>query len=164
MEQHTVSKLLKIGALASKAGLSRDTIRFYEREALLPKAPRTPAGFRLYSAEALTRLHFIKHAQALGLSLTEIRLLLGGYQDPEECRQVKQLLEQKIAVLDEQLQSIRALRATLQRYLEACQEALRDSEVRAPCPVLALLIEQAGVQLSGPPALESHSWPSAVAP
>ena len=49
MEPHTVSKLLKIGALASKAGLSRDTIRFYEREALLPKPPRTPAGYRLYS-------------------------------------------------------------------------------------------------------------------
>ena len=72
MEQHTVSKLLKIGALASKAGLSRDAIRFYEREALLPQAPRTPAGYRLYSAEALARLRFIKHAQALGLSLTEI--------------------------------------------------------------------------------------------
>jgi len=145
MEQHTVSKMLKIGGLASKAGLSRDTIRFYEREALLPKAPRTPGGYRLYSAEALTRLHFIKHAQALGLSLTEIKHLLGGYHDAEECRQVKQLLDQKIAALDQQLQSIQALHETLQRYLEACQEALRDSEVDAPCPVLALLIDQAGV-------------------
>jgi DNA-binding transcriptional MerR regulator len=144
MEPHTVSKLLKIGALASKAGLSRDTIRFYEREALLPKPPRTPAGYRLYSAEALARLHFIKHARALGLSLTEIRHLLGGYQDAEECRQVKYLLEQKLSALDQQMRSLQALRETLQRHLEACQEVLRDSEVNAPCPVLAILTDQGG--------------------
>src|SRR5215831_15141824 len=142
MEPHTVSKPLKIGALASKAGLSRDTIRFYEREALLPKPPRTPSGYRLYSAEALARLHFIKQAQALGFSLTEIRHLLGGYQDAEECRQVKQLLEQKLAALDQQMRSLQALRETLQRHLEACQEVLRDSEANAPCPVLAILTDQ----------------------
>ncbi len=144
MEPHTVSKLLKIGALASKAGLSRDTIRFYEREALLPKPPRTPAGYRLYSVEALARLHFIKQAQALGFSLTEIRQFLGGYQDAEECRHVKHLLEQKLVALDQQMQSLQALRATLQRHLEACQEALRDSEANASCPVLASLTDQGG--------------------
>lgn len=144
MEPHTVSKLLKIGVLASKVGLSRDTIRFYEREALLPKPVRTPAGYRLYSAEALARLHFIKQAQALGFSLTEIRYLLGGCQDAEECRQVKHLLEQKLAALDQQMRSLQALRATLQRHLQACQEVLRDSEANAPCPVLASLTDQGG--------------------
>ena len=143
MEQRTVSKMLKIGALASKAGLSRDAIRFYEREALLPQAPRTPAGYRLYSAEALARLHFIKHAQALGLSLTEIRQLLGGYQDPEECHRVKHLLEEKIAALDQQMRSMQALRELLSRYLGSCQEALRDGEAGGTCPVLALLTDQA---------------------
>jgi len=159
MEQHTVSKMLTIGAVASKAGLSRDTIRFYEREALLPKALRTPAGYRLYSVEALTRLHFIKHAQVLGLSLTEIRHLLEGYQDPEECRQVEQLLEQKIAALDQRLQSIQALRAMLSRYLASCQEALRNREACEPCPVLALLANQAeaGDSAQRPPG-DAGGW------
>jgi DNA-binding transcriptional MerR regulator len=69
---------LKIGELASRSGVSRDTIRFYEREALLPKPARTPAGYRLYRPEVLGHLAFIKQAQALGFSLAEIREVLGG--------------------------------------------------------------------------------------
>ncbi len=141
MEPHTVSKLLKIGALASKAGLSRDTIRFYEREALLPKPPRTPAGYRLYSAAVLERLHFIKQAQALGFSLTVIRDLLQGAQNPEECQRVRQLLEQKIAELDQRMRDMQALRATLSRYHAECQQALRDGQASAACPVLTRLRE-----------------------
>ena len=129
-------KMLKIGELASKSGLSRDAIRFYEREALLPKAPRTSAGYRLYSSEALERLHFIKQAQALGFSLAEIRGLLGGYQDAEECRQVKQLLEQKIADLNQRMRAIQSLRATLSRYLAECGEALKNGRASEGCPVL----------------------------
>ena len=137
--EHSRPQMLKIGALAAKAGLSRDTIRFYEREALLPKAPRTPAGYRLYSPEALERLHFIKQAQVLGLSLPEIRALLGGYQDTEECRQVKQLLAHKIANLDRQMRDMQALRALLSTYLTACERALQDGQAAASCPVLILL-------------------------
>jgi DNA-binding transcriptional MerR regulator len=136
--------MLKIGALAAKAGLSRDTIRFYEREALLPKAPRTPAGYRLYSPEALERLPFIKQAQVLGFSLPEIRALLGGYQDTEECHQVKQLLAQKIANLDQQMRDMQALRALLSTYLAECERALHDGQVAAPCPVLTLLRTPSG--------------------
>lgn len=139
MAQHPGLKMLKIGVLAAKSGLSRDTIRFYEREALLPRAPRTPAGYRLFSAEALARLHFIKQAQALGFSLTEIRDLLGGYQDIEQCHQVKQLLEQKIVELDQRMQGMQVLRDILSRYLEECQKALRDAHAFEACPVLTLL-------------------------
>jgi MerR family Zn(II)-responsive transcriptional regulator of zntA len=135
-----MAKLLKIGELASKSGVSRDTLRFYEREALLPKASRTPAGYRLYVPETVERLRFIKRAQALGFSLTEIRHLLDGYQDPEECSQVKHLLEQKIAVLDQKMREIQALRDVLGRYLEACQQALSTGQATGTCPVLLDLL------------------------
>ncbi len=141
--------MLKIGELASKSGLSRDAIRFYEREALLPKAPRTQAGYRLYSAEALEQLSFIQQAQALGLSLAEIRELLSGYHDTEECRQVKRLLEQKIAALDERLRGIHALRARLCRYLTACHQALRDGPAAPACPVLTILRDHEGQAPAG---------------
>ena len=137
----TTSKLLKIGALASSSGLSRDTIRFYEREALLPKAPRSNAGYRLYSTEVLERLHFIKQAQALGFSLAAIRELLNRYQDPEACHRVRQLLEQKIAELDQRMRDMQALRDTLSRYHAECQKALRDGQASEACPVLTLLRE-----------------------
>ena len=137
----TTSKLLKIGALAARSGLSRDTIRFYEREALLPQTPRNHAGYRLYSAEVLERLHFIKQAQALGFSLAAIRDLLHGYQDPEACHRVRQLLAQKIAELDQRMRDMQALRDTLSKYHAQCQKALRDGQASEACPVLTLLRE-----------------------
>jgi MerR family Zn(II)-responsive transcriptional regulator of zntA len=137
----TTSTLLKIGTLASRSGLSRDTIRFYEREALLPQAPRNNAGYRLYSTEVLERLHFIKQAQALGFSLAAIRDLLHGYQDSEECQRVRQLLAQKIAELDQRMRDMQALRDTLSRYHAECQKALRDGQASEACPVLTLLRE-----------------------
>ena len=137
----TTSKPLKIGALAARSGLSCDTICFYEREALLPPAPRNNAGYRLYSPEVLERLHFIKQAQALGFSLTAIRELLHGSQDPEACHRVRQLLEQKIAELDQRLRDMQALRDTLRRYHAECQKALQNGQASEACPVLILLRE-----------------------
>ncbi len=130
-----------IGQLARRAGVSRDTIRFYEREALLPKAPRTPSGYRLYSPEAAERLLFIKRAQAIGFSLTEIRDLLEGFQDPDECAHVKDLLEQKIADLDKKIREIQSLRDLLGRYLSTCHEALRTGQATGVCPVLSGLLD-----------------------
>lgn len=137
----TTSTLLKIGALASRSGLSRDTIRFYEREALLPQTPRSSAGYRLYSSAVLERLHFIKQAQALGFSLAAIRDLLHGYQDPEACDRVRQLFAQKIAELDQRMRDMQALRDTLSRYHAECQQALQDGQASEACPVLTLLRE-----------------------
>ena len=59
-----------------RAGVKIDTIRYYERRALLPKSPRTEAGYRTLTDETVQRLRFIKHAQALGFTLNEIKQLL----------------------------------------------------------------------------------------
>jgi MerR family copper efflux transcriptional regulator len=127
---------LKIGELAARAGVSRDTIRFYEREALLPEPARTPAGYRLYRPEALGHLAFIKQAQALGFSLAEIREVLGGYHDVGECRHVEQLLAQKIRELDQKVRAIQSLRDTLSANLAACKAALASGRAHEGCPVL----------------------------
>ncbi|MEE9148466.1 MAG: heavy metal-responsive transcriptional regulator [Candidatus Tectomicrobia bacterium] len=136
-----MAKLFKIGELATRSGLSRDTIRFYEREAVLPKPARTQTGYRLYQPEMVERLHFIKRAQALGLSLTEIKSLLDGYQDPEECTRVKHLLEQKIVQLAQKMREIQALHDLLRQYLEACQQALKHGRATEPCPVLLDMLQ-----------------------
>lgn len=127
---------LKIGELAARSGLSRDTIRFYEREALLPESARTPAGYRLYGPEILGHLAFIKQAQALGFSLAEIREVLGGYHDVSECRHVEQLLAHKIRELDQKVREIQSLRHTLSAYLAVCQAALASGRAHEGCPVL----------------------------
>lgn len=134
--------MLKIGELASQSGLSRDTIRFYEREALLPEPQRTPAGYRLYSPEVVARLSFIKQTQALGFSLTEIRDVLDGYHDASECRHVASLLSQKIAELDQRLHAIHTLRALLSQYLSVCEQALANGRAHEGCPVLCDIAQQ----------------------
>ncbi len=136
-----MAKMLKIGELAARSGLSRDTLRFYEREAVLPQPARTQAGYRLYSPEVVERLDFIKHARALGFSLGEIRDLLDGYQNPEECQRMKRHLEQKIAELDRKMREMQALQDILSRYLKTCQEALRDGRTAEPCPVVLDMLQ-----------------------
>lgn len=70
-----VTKPVRIGELARWAGMTADGIRFYEKCALLPKAPRRTERFRLYTALDLERVRFIRRMQTLGFSLREIRQL-----------------------------------------------------------------------------------------
>lgn len=112
---------LTTSKLANESGVHLDTVRYYERRGLLPKPPRTPAGYRVFDADAVRRLRFIKHAQALGFSLKEVKELLAlrvrpGVSCADVCRQA----EAKIADLDEKLRALRAMRKTLVRLVAAC--------------------------------------------
>jgi len=70
------NETMTVGTAARRAGVKIDTIRYYERRALLPKSPRTEAGYRTLTDETVQRVRFIKHAQALGFTLNEIKQLL----------------------------------------------------------------------------------------
>jgi DNA-binding transcriptional MerR regulator len=127
---------LKIGDVASAAGVSRDTIRYYERLRLLPRPGRTRSGYRLYSQSDIEQVRFIKQAQSLGLSLDEIKQLLPGRgAGLEECRRVRDLLKAKLEELDSRLSELRAFRRKLATYLGECEQALADREADC-CPVL----------------------------
>ncbi len=67
---------MTIGQVAAGAGVNIQTVRYYERRGLLPRAPRTASGYRQYDPDAVARLRFIKRAQDLGFSLQEIAELL----------------------------------------------------------------------------------------
>ncbi|MGH9904028.1 MAG: heavy metal-responsive transcriptional regulator [Pyrinomonadaceae bacterium] len=126
---------LKIGEVAARAGVSVDALRYYERRKLLPSAPRTSGGFRLFTPEHVERVHFIKQAQELGFSLEEIRVLLakGG---AEECRRVRNLLCRKLSELDDRLKAMKAFRRLLARQLSACDEELERHGESACCPIV----------------------------
>jgi len=127
---------LKIGELASAAGVSPDTVRYYERLKLLPRAGRSQAGYRLYTEQDLELLRFIKQAQSLGLSLSEIKEILPGRGASfAECRRVRDLLSSKIAQLDAKIAEMRSFRKTLAAYLRECEEALAGKR-GSHCPVL----------------------------
>ena len=136
----------QIGELASRSGVTPDTLRYYERLGLLVEPRRTTGGFRVYPSQTLDRLRFIKQAQALGLTLHEIRDLV-TYQDQgglTRCRQVRDLLRTKLAELQAKLSELEEFRSTLSCYLEECERTLRSDRATAErgepeCPVIETL-------------------------
>ena len=126
---------IHIGEVATRAGLSVDTLRYYERVGLLPRAPRSSGGYRLFDDQVVERVVFIKQAQELGFSLAEIKGLLttGG---AEECRRVRDLLRAKIGELDARMKAMKRFRRTLTSHLSACERELRTHGKEACCPVV----------------------------
>jgi DNA-binding transcriptional MerR regulator len=127
---------LRIGEFAAIAGVSADTVRYYEKVKLLPRAGRTVAGYRLYDDIDVERIQFIKQAQALGLSLNEIKSLLTARGGAEECRQVRDLLQAKLSQLDDQVQMLRSFRRTLADHLVECERQLQTTGDGGECPVI----------------------------
>jgi DNA-binding transcriptional MerR regulator len=105
---------VRIGQLAAQTGYSVRTIRFYEQSGLLPAPHRTPAGYRSYDQDAVTRLRFVRSAQALGLSLAEIAgvLRIRDHHGPP-CSYVAELLDSHISALDARIAELTALRDEL---------------------------------------------------
>jgi len=126
----------RIGEFAAITGVSADTVRYYEKVKLLPRAGRTAAGYRLYDDIDVERIQFIKQAQALGLSLNEIKSLLTVRGGAKECRQVRDLLQTKLTQLDQQMQMLRSFRRTLADHLMECERQLQTSGEAAECPVI----------------------------
>jgi DNA-binding transcriptional MerR regulator len=121
--------------LATRAGVSIDTIRYYERRRLLPRAERSRGGFRLYTPETVERLRFIKQAQEIGFSLDEIGGLLttGG---ATECRKVRDLLRAKLEDVDARIEAMRKFRRSLARHLAACERELKKRGDGVRCPIV----------------------------
>ena len=141
---------LRIGEVASRVGTTADTVRYYEKVGLLGPAGRSEGGYRLYGEAELGRLRFVRRAKQLGLSLEEIRGLL-GLADEGECRplrsQVADLLRSKIRECDAKLAELTAFKASLEeRYQLALESqdlpACGCATFPASCPCLPIRIEE----------------------
>ncbi len=118
-------KTLRSGELAQLAGVSKDTLRHYERLGVLPPADRTDGGYRIYPAMALRRVLTIRAALGVGLSLaqlTEIYRLRDSGQPP--CREVKRLVEERFELVDQQIQMLTQLRDRMSSLLVQWDERL----------------------------------------
>lgn len=136
-----VAGAIQIGEAAKLTALSIDAIRLYERRALLPKVPRTPGRFRLYTADDVSRLTFIKQMQGVGLSLQEIKRLLDLRERPRDaCREVSELLKTKLAKVRGTIRELKELERELAVDLKKCNRELRYSKKHAPrnCPILRI--------------------------
>jgi MerR family copper efflux transcriptional regulator len=112
---------MTIGRVANVAGVSIDTIRFYERQGLLVEPRRSFSGYRNYSDDVLDRLRFIVDAKRLGFTLKEIKELLSqGVKSTAECGPVTRKAEAKLAEMNDEIARLQRLRVTLRKMVEAC--------------------------------------------
>ena len=112
---------MRIGELAQAGATPIETIRFYEREGLLPAAARTEGNYRIYTALHADRLAFIRQCRSLDMTLDEVRVLLRFKDDPQaDCGEVNRLLDQHIGHVAERIRALRALEKALRALRAAC--------------------------------------------
>lgn len=133
--------VLTAGAVARRARVNTQTIHFYERRGLLPKAPRSRGNYRLFEEEAVQRVRFIKKAQALGFSLMEIKELLSLRAEPrEQCDAVRSRAEAKVRSVEERIAALERIRSALTLLIDECA----GRQPTTACPILTALESEAG--------------------
>ena len=115
-------KALKIGEISELSGVSRDTLRYYEKEGLLKPSLRSAAGYRLYSDTDQAGLRFVLSARKVGFSLYEISALLAIKIDKQakSCQDVKNLTKKKLADVEEKIVELERLKQALKVLHESC--------------------------------------------
>jgi len=158
---------MKIGELAARTATAVETIRYYEREGLLPRAPRSDGNYRQYSAADADRLAFVRRCRALDMTLDEVRVLLRFVDAPaEDCAGIDALVDQHIAHVAERLRELRQL----DRELKALRAHCQGGQPAAGCGVLAALVDTAAAATPrrgrapvAPPARPAaHAHPAGV--
>ena len=130
---------LTIGRLARQGGVNLETIRYYERQGLLPKPPRTAAGYRMFPKETARRLRFIKRAQELGFSLNEIHELLSlRMKQGAKSGDIRARAEAKVADIEQKIRALEGIKKALLRLTERCDGCGPLTE----CPILESLNEE----------------------
>ena len=130
---------VQIGEIAALANVSVDTVRYYERLKLLPTATRTNSGYRMFSVETAERIKFIKQAQEMGFTLSEIKQLFVSGGGENQCKSVRDLIQTKLTELEEKMQQMKSFKGFLNRHFVACENELTAHGKAAECPVLTTI-------------------------
>ena len=128
-----------IGEISKQLGLSTDTLRYYEKIALIPRVHRSTAGMRRFSDKDISRLKFIQRAQKMNFSLAEISSLLQMREDPQHAKlEVRELTHNKLTEIESHLQDLTTLRNELTLLVNLCH-ASDDG-----CPIIEGIEDMAG--------------------
>ena len=126
--------MLTVGNVARRVGIRNSAVRYYEVRGLLKPTARLPNGYRIYDEDAVGLLRFVRRAQALGITLKEVRKLLElSRRGQRPCREVKQLARRHLADLDLKIRELELLRKELQLLL---RRKVRQSGRQSICPLI----------------------------
>lgn len=126
---------VSIGKVATATKLTVETIRYYEREGLLPEPSRSASGYRQYSDSSVKRLRFIKRAKGLGFTLSEIQSLLTISDRRGDKAEVKSLTENKLLLIQQRIADLKRIQLALSELSEQCDgDGCSDD-----CPILNAL-------------------------
>lgn len=129
---------LTIGKLSKMAGVTNDTVRFYERYGLIEHVSRSESNYRLYKEEDADRLRFIKRAKELGFTLNEIKELLALSRDPNATKaDIKNRTEQKAEDIRQKIYDLSRILTALEHLVETCDGHGSAEE----CPILKCLTD-----------------------
>lgn len=126
---------MTIGQLSVAGGVNVETIRYYQREKLLNTPKREFGSIRRYGAVELSCLLFIKRAQTIGFSLTEISLLL-KLAEGEHCAETKMLAEKKLVAIKQKVADLLSIKSSLEKLISAC----RKGKGGCGCPIIDSLV------------------------
>ena len=131
---------MRIGELGRAAGVDIETIRYYEKQGLVPKPARAPNGYRAYGPAHLERLAFVRHCRALDMRLAEIKRLLDFVVHPDaDCGDINRLIDAQLVRVRARLKSMRAL----EKQLAALRARCDTGHVAAECGILHELVAAA---------------------
>tara|TARA_R100001244_G_scaffold86820_11_gene66555 strand:- start:26752 stop:27150 length:399 start_codon:yes stop_codon:yes gene_type:complete len=122
---------MRIGQLAKATGTKAETIRYYEREGILPAADRTDSNYRDYSDDHIAKLTFVRRARQLGFSMAQVRQLLAlSDHEDKPCEQVDQLVQLQLGEVDHKIADLTLLRDELGQVLRSCNgERISDCSI-----------------------------------
>jgi MerR family transcriptional regulator, mercuric resistance operon regulatory protein len=128
----------RIGELAEKCSVNKETIRYYERLGLIPEPNRTEKGYRMYSLQTIDRLNFIKRMQELGFTLIEIDKLLGIVDHNEvKCRDIYDFTVLKLEDIKRKIEDLKKIERMLIDLKDRCPENKNIYE----CPIIETLMD-----------------------
>lgn len=135
-EKYADITTFKIGEVARRASVNKETVRYYEKRELIPKPDRRRSGYRIFTQRHIDQIKFIKRAQELGFTLSEIKELLALRMDEDTtCSEIREEARKKYRDVIQKIEDLNRIKETLIELIDSCSE----DGPKGDCPILDAL-------------------------
>lgn len=135
-EKYKATTTFKIGEVAARAQVNKETVRYYEKRMLIPEPDRRRSGYRIFTQRHIDQIKFIKRAQELGFTLSEIKELLElRMGEHTTCSEIKEEAQEKYQDVVEKIEDLQRIKSTLTNLIDSCS----GEGPKGDCPILNVL-------------------------